>query len=324
MHKIKRLILLTLLIIISFGVIYTLFFKEQPNTLLELKGNVDIRTVHSAFRIGGRIQSLAVDEGDDVKQGDILAYLDNTPYQLQLQEAEAYYQVQLAQLQLMQKGTRAEEINQRLASVAARETQFQNAETTLKRQQKLAHSGATTDTTRDQAQMQFEQTQAELQIAKNALLIAQNPYRTEDYQKAHAQVAQAKAKVDQLQLQIQDTILVSPTTGVVLTRLLEPGSIVNAGTPILTLMVNDPIWVRAYVHEPQLGQIAPGTTVRVYTDSRVEPYLGTIGFVSPTAEFTPKHIETTELRTSLVYRFRVIITHPDAKLRQGMPVSIRL
>ena len=109
------------------------------------------------------------------------------------------------------------------------------------------------------------------------------------------------------------------------TRAVEPGSIMPVGTTALTLNLQNPVWVRAYVSEPQLGRVKPGGKVTLYTDLRPEkPYHGQIGYVSPRAEFTPKSVETADLRTGLVYRFRVVVSDADAGLRQGMPITVRL
>ena len=105
----------------------------------------------------------------------------------------------------------------------------------------------------------------------------------------------------------------------------EPGAIVAAGATVYTLSLIDPVWIRAYVSEPQLGRIAPGMKVQVFTDSAPgKPYNGQIGYISPVAEFTPKTVETADLRSDLVYRLRVVVTNPDRSLRQGMPVTVRL
>ncbi|MDL0547133.1 efflux RND transporter periplasmic adaptor subunit, partial [Yersinia pestis] len=116
----------------------------------------------------------------------------------------------------------------------------------------------------------------------------------------------------------------APSAGTVLTRAVEPGTILSASNTVFTVSLTDPVWVRAYVSERHLGQAIPGSEVEVFTDGRPDkPYHGKIGFVSPTAEFTPKTVETPDLRTDLVYRLRIIITDADESLRQGMPVTVR-
>ncbi|MNT41352.1 putative efflux pump membrane fusion protein [compost metagenome] len=109
-----------------------------------------------------------------------------------------------------------------------------------------------------------------------------------------------------------------------MTRAVEPGSMLSAGSTVLTLSLTRPVWVRAYIDEPNLNQAQPGRELLLYTDGRPDkPYHGKVGFVSPTAEFTPKTVETPDLRTDLVYRLRIIVTDADDALRQGMPITVK-
>jgi HlyD family secretion protein len=115
----------------------------------------------------------------------------------------------------------------------------------------------------------------------------------------------------------------APTDGVILSRIREPGTVVNVADPVYTLSVCSPVWIRAFVDEPQLGSIYYGMKADIYTDSG-KVYTGQIGFISPVAEFTPKTVETTQLRTDLVYRLRIYADNPDRYLKQGMPVTVKL
>lgn len=140
-----------------------------------------------------------------------------------------------------------------------------------------------------------------------------------------ANLAEAKAALDVAKTNLQYTEIYSLADGTVLTRIREPGTVVREADPIYTLSLTSPVWVRAYVSEPQLGLIYPGMPAEVYTDTPSgHLYKGHIGFISPVAEFTPKTVETTQLRTDLVYRLRVIVDNVDQGLRQGMPVTVKL
>lgn len=140
---------------------------------------------------------------------------------------------------------------------------------------------------------------------------------------AQAQVKSAEARLQMALTNLQDTEVLSPSDGIILTRVREPGAVVAAGEPVYTLALDTPVWIRTYIDEPNLGNIYPGQKARVSTDSGRE-YEGQVGFISPQAEFTPKNVETSQLRTDLVYRLRVIVDNPDKFLRQGMPVTVRL
>jgi HlyD family secretion protein len=135
----------------------------------------------------------------------------------------------------------------------------------------------------------------------------------------------ARAALQNAERNLSDCVLVAPSDGVIITRAVEPGAIVSAGPTVYCLALNEPIWARAYIDEPELGRIYPGMRALVYTDATPDkPYEGQIGFISAIAEFTPKTVQTRELRSDLVFRLRVIIKNPDRYLRQGMPVTIRL
>lgn len=140
-----------------------------------------------------------------------------------------------------------------------------------------------------------------------------------------ANLKEARAAYENAKVSLEDTLLRSPSDGVIYTRIREPGTIVDKGAPIYSIAVNRPIWVRTYVPENRLGDIRPGMRAEIYTDTKRHPfYEGQIGFISPIAEFTPKTVETPDLRTSLVYQVRVVINAPDASLRQGMPVTVKI
>lgn len=141
----------------------------------------------------------------------------------------------------------------------------------------------------------------------------------------YANLDEAQAALGVAQTNLQDTELYSPSDGTILTRIREPGTVVREADPIYTLSLISPVWVRAYVSEPQLGLIYPGMPAEVYTDTLGgKVYRGHIGFISPVAEFTPKTVETTQLRTDLVYRLRVIVDNPNHALKQGMPVTVKI
>ncbi|HDS2936291.1 TPA: HlyD family secretion protein [Klebsiella pneumoniae] len=261
--------------------------RQQPLTLY---GNVDIRTVNMSFRVGGRLASLTVDEGDSIRAGQTLGELDRAPYENALLQAQANVSTAQAQYDLMMAGYRAEEIAQAAAAVKQAQAAYDYAQNFYQRQLGLRASSA---------------------ISAN------------DLENARSSRDQAQAALAQAKLDLHDTVLTAPSDGTLMTRAVEPGTMLNAGGTVLTLSLTHPVWVRAYVDEKNLGQAQPGQEVLLYTDSRPDkPYHGKIGFVSPSAEFTPKTVETPDLRTDLVYRLRIVVTDADGALRQGMPVTI--
>ena len=325
--KKKQLIPLILLFILAISCIVWFIYKSPAS--LVLYGNVDIRTVNSSFRVSGRLMQLNHEEGDDIKQGDLLAKLDAKPYQIALDQAKANLMMQQAQLDLVTTGYRKEEVAQAAAQVLQYQASYDYAESNYQRMATLIKSASISKDQLDNSLTLRNQAKANLQTAKQKLDQLTNGYRKEDIESAQATVAVAKAQLEQAELNLSDTELYAPTDGTILTRAVEPGTMLSAGTPIYAISLDRPVWVRAYIDEVNLSQAVPGRTVYVYTDSQPDrPYIGQIGFVSPTAEFTPKTVETPVLRTDLVYRLRIQINQTgegqaDEMLRQGMPVTIK-
>jgi len=307
------------------GIAWFALGRNGRNAPLLLYGNVDIRAVTLGFRVAGRISSVGVDEGDAVTAGQELAHLDTVPLQLAADEAAASAAAISARAHLLQSGFRPEDIAQAQATVAERRAAFANAEQQLSRQQELRGTGAVAARSYDDAVAARDQARARLALADAALVAMQRGYRPQEVAEATANEARAAAAAAQARQHVADAVLRAPAVGLVSTRAVEPGTIVAAGTPVLTLTLPSPVWVRVYVSEPDLGRLGSGREVLVYTDSRSDrPYHGRVGFVSSTAEFTPKNVETADLRTALVYRARVVVTDADQGLRQGMPVTVRI
>jgi len=291
---------------------------------LELYGNVDIREVELAFRQGGRIATLAVDEGASVARGQVLATLEAQPLQDQWLMARANLAQAEAELAKLRQGNRRQEIAQAEAAQAQAAAAAQEAERHFARQQALLAEGASSERAVDAARSARDQTAAALASARHALSLRREGARPEDLAAAQARVASAQAAVALAHTAMTDAQLLAPSDGVVSTRLREAGSIVGAGVTVYTLSLQDPVYVRAYVSQPQLTQVKPGAPVQVVVDGRTAPLPGTVGFISPRAEFTPRAVQTPELRTDLVYRVRIAVPGGADALRQGMPVTVRL
>lgn len=288
-------------------------------------GNVDIREASLAFRVAGRIATFQVDEGTTVKQGDLLASLDPEPLQNALAASEATEAALSARNGLIHHGFRAEDVEQAKARLVSARSALAEAERQLVRQQTLAPEGASPQKVLDAAQSARDQAAAQVKVVEEQVRTMTTGFRKEEVAESDAQLRQAQAQAKTARLALKDTVLTAPSDGVILSRSIEKGTMVQIGTPAFSLSLTNPVWVRAYVGETQLGSFAPGTKVTLHTDARPDkPYRGTVGFVSPTAEFTPKPVETSDLRTSLVYRLRVVVEDGDAQLRQGMPVTVRL
>lgn len=323
--KRHALIALLSLALAAAGAGYLWWSRAQAPGPLLLGGNVDIREVNLGFRVGGRVSEVLVEEGDRVAAGQKLAQIDPEPLKRALAQAEAALAAAVAGEALLLAGSRSEDVARLRAQMNALEAVAANADTNFRRQQRLVSANAVSEQALDNARAAREQAQGDFAAAQQAYAAAVAGARPEELQQARAQTAAAEAALQTAALQLDDATLAAPSQGAVLTRAVEPGAMVAAGATALTLSLDRPVRVRAYVEEPDLGRFPPGARVEVLTDARPgQPYVGRVGFVSPRAEFTPKQVETQDLRTALVYRMRITVEDPDDALRQGMPVTVRL
>lgn len=325
----KPLISIALLIVLALGAWAWLQQRDQSHDgALVLYGNVDIRQVALAFDGSGRVAEMQVDEGDAVQAGQVLATLDTQTLALQAEQAQAQIGVQQQNLLRLKNGSRPEELAQARSGYVAAQADAERARKDLARLQGIA---ANTDNRGVSAQ-ELDRARAAVQVAdaqaaqkRDALRLTEIGPRKEDIAAAEAQLKASEAQLALLQHQVSQGQLVSPSDAVVRSRLLEPGDMATPQKPVYALAITEPKWVRVYVNEPDLGKVKPGQAARVTTDSAPgQPIAGTVGYISSVAEFTPKSVQTEELRTSLVYEVRVIVEDKGNALRLGQPATVVL
>ena len=319
----RKLPIVVLLLAVAGGAWWLTHRSESADAPLTLYGNVDIREVELAFRQAGRLATMQVDEGATVRQGELLATLDARPYEDALRAADAELQRAQAELAKLRQGNRVQDVRRAEAGVVQAEAVLRKLEADLVRQNELAAVGAASRKTQEAARSARDEAVAVLASARQSASLQKEGARREDIAAAAAGVAAAEAQQAQARTALDDTRLLAPSDGVVLARLREPGAMLSNRDTVFTLSLPSPLYIRAYVAEVNLGAAAPGTAVEVTSDSSAKVYRGQIGFVSPRAEFTPKSVETSQLRTDLVYRLRIVVPEADSGLRQGMPVTVR-
>lgn len=233
----------------------------------------------------------------DVRQVDLGFRVNGRIEKMPYQEGDFVKQGSL--VATLDKEPYADQVRQAEANMESIKASLANAERNLRRRSDLIKDGSV-------AQEDLENAQSSVKIYS-------------------ANLKQSEAALGVALTNLKETEIYAPNNGYILTRIREPGTVVRESDPIYTLSLTSPIWIRAFVNEPDLGLIYPGMPAKIFTDTKGGPvYKGHIGFISPVAEFTPKSVETTKLRTDLVYRLRIIADNPDQGLRQGMPVTVKL
>ena len=290
---------------------------------LTLYGNVDIREVRLAFNASEHVAAVLVEEGDRVKAGQLLARLHTARLEARVEEAEARLAVQQQVVARLEAGSRREEIARARAELKAARARAKAAADTARRLQRLAEQKLASPEDAENARSLADAAAAQAKAARAALgLLVAGP-RREDIAAARAELKAREAALTLAREQLADAFLKAPADGVIRNRILEPGDMASPQVPALTLALVDPVWVRAYLPEPALGRVAPGMRADILTDSYPgKRYRGWIGYISPTAEFTPKTVETPELRTRLVYQVRVFACNSEGELRLGMPATV--
>jgi membrane fusion protein PltH len=310
------------------GLAWWLYWRDSALPEFVVYGNVDLRQVQLSFNNNERIAEVLVQEGDRVRQGQLLARLDTRRLEPQVAEAEAQVAAQRQVVQRLRSGSRPEEIAQARANVASAKADAVNARQQYERIKSAAEMSAGRAVRQqdvDSAKAALQVAEAKLVVNERALELAVIGPRKEDIAEAEARLRANEAQLALLRQQLKDAQLLAPMDAVVRTRILEPGEMASPQRPVFTLAITDPKWVRAYVSESELGKIHAGMSAAVAVDSFPRRrFEGWVGFISPVAEFTPKTVQTQELRTSLVYEVRVFVKDPTDELRLGMPATVYL
>ena len=327
----KRLILPVLVLSVACN-------KEAPSDRLRVSGHVEATETRLAAEAGGRILTVAVKEGDRVEQGQTILTLDTRDTELQINRAKAEQNAAEAQLRLVQAGARVEDIRQAQsqvetarAEVAAARVELNAAGQDLERFETLLkqNSGSQKQrddaaTRRDVARERVTQAESRVKSAEEVVAKLRAGSRPEEIDAARARVGTVSAQIAALEKGLHDATLNSPIAGTVTEKLVEVGEVVPPRAAAIVIVDLDHAWADVFVPEPTVPQIKIGQPATVFTDAGGNGLPGTITFISPKAEFTPRNVQTAEERSKLVYRVRISVDNKAGVLKQGMPVEAEI
>ncbi len=308
---------------------------EPPANEIRVSGHVEATDVRLAPEVGGRILLLAVKEGDRVEPGTVIVRLDSRDHELALQRATADQRHAEAGLQLLLAGSRREDIGQAQAQAqaardeaAAARAELAAAETDLQRFESLLQANAGSRkqrddaaTRRDVARERVQATESRVRAAEQSTARLRAGARPEEIAAARARLAAAAAQVAAATKAVDDTSLQSPIAGVVTEKLAEVGEVIPPRTPVVVISDLLNVWADVFVPEPAVPRLRLGQAATVFTDAGGAGLAGTLSYLSPKAEFTPRNVQTADERSKLVYRVRVSVNNADGVLKQGMPVE---
>jgi HlyD family secretion protein len=300
-------------------------------------GYVEATEVRVASEVGGRLLEMHADEGRRVAAGDVLARLDTSDLEIGLRRAEAERDQAAAQLRLVQAGARTEDVRQAQAQTdsaradaAGAEADLEAAAADLRRFEALLAANAGSRKQRDDAASRVAVATAKVRAARDRVRAAEQGVarlragaRREEVASAQARVAVTSAQVDALQKSLTDATVKAPVGGTVTAKLVDPGEMVAPRSPLAVISDLDHAWANVYVDEPLVPHLTLGQAVTLLTDGghRIP---GTITYISPRAEFTPRNVQTADERSKLVYRIKVTVDNREGILKPGMPVEAEL
>lgn len=322
----KIVIPVVLLAAVGAGAWYWLNRPAETEADLAASGTVEATDAQLGFQASGRIAEIAVREGDRVRAGQHLARLDSSEAEARRAQAAAQVEAARAALTELERGSRREEVATARAALAAAADRLANAETDHERTRTLFEGGAVSREALDNARLARDVAKSQrTQVAEQLQLVQKGP-RPERIEAARAQLAQAEAALRAAEVVLDNVSVEAPFDGLVTVRAREPGEIVQAGSPVLTLMNPGDRWVRIYVREDRVGAVHLGDRAVITSDTFPgKTYPGEVAFIASEAEFTPKNVQTTEERVKLVYAVKVRVTgDPEHELKPGLPADVRL
>jgi HlyD family secretion protein len=278
---------------------------------IEASGTIEGTDVDVGVEVAGRIREVRVQEGARVATGDTLVVIDDMEMRLQLAQARANAAALDAQYAMAREGPRREDITQAAALAHAAEADYNRARELLD--------------TRTITRKQYDDAEARYVSARETHRKLADGLRVQEVEGARARRDQAVAAADLLRKKVADCIVRAPAPGIVTLRAFEPGELVGLGSTVIRLTALDTVRLMIYVPEADLGRIALGQEAGVSVDAhpgRVFP--GRVTYLSPTAEFTPKNVQTKEERTKLVFGVRILIPNPGLLLKPGLPADALL
>lgn len=288
-------------------------------------GTVEAVEVTIGNKIPGQVLQVIPREGDLVKVGDVVARIDHEDLDLELQRARAGVRAAEAQLTLLRRGPRKQEIRRAEQMVEQARAAMDNARTTYRRAQDLLARKVIPQSNVDNARAQVDVLQAQHNAAQEALSVLRAGSRLEQLHMAEANLEQAETLVMILEKKIADCTVKSPTTGRVVARFLEPGELAGTGMPILRVADLSQVWIMIYVSETELGRVRVDGPAEIRVDSFPgKPFSGKVTYISPQEEFTPKNIQTKDERVRMVFGVKVEAPNPDESLKPGMPADVVL
>lgn len=299
--------------------------NNDNGKFIKESGTIEATEVVISSQTAGKIIKILKDEGDRVSAGDTILIIDQENLSIQLKQAIANRDIAKAQYDLLIKGARKEDIKQAEESLKQAEANFILAKSDRDRMENLYQSGSINKRQFEEAQTRYEVALAQLNSAKEYYNKIKNIARPEEIAQAKANYDKALASVELIQKNIRDCFVVSPINGFIVKKFVELGETVSMMSSLVKIADLSDVKISIYVPETDLGKIKLGQKAEVTVDSfKDKIFEGTVIYISPEAEFTPKNIQTKDERTKLVFEVKIKVHNPNFELKAGMPADVSI
>lgn len=321
--------------VLLMGVGLLVYFGQWQSQRGELyySGTIEATQSHLSFQVGGRVVQVFAREGQAVEKGQVLVELETSELKARNEQAQANYESavknrqQLEAVLAIYEKTLPDDVVRAQANVTAAKDVAEDARRNNERYSQLFSRGVVTEKERDAVKLNYDTAKARLVEAQASLQQARSNLARIEVTKreigaTEATAKAAKAAVDQTGIQLNYARVLAPYAGIITSRSVEPGEVLNVGREIMTLSDLSTVDLKIFVDETEIGKVKPGQSADVKVDTfpnRI--FKGKVSFISPEGEFTPKIIQTRKERVKLVYLVKVSIPNPDFALKSGMPAD---
>ncbi len=308
--------------VILLTVVLTGCNNQEDSSSLHGTGTIESTDVLISARNAGQVETIFYKEGRLVNAGDTIMTIDHEALDFQLAQAEAGVLIAKAQLELMLKGARSEDIQQAEEMMKQGEINYNNAQKDFQRYEQLWQSKSISDKQFEDMKSRYEISLAQFNSAKENLKKVKRIFRPEEIEQAKGNLKKAEATVGLLKKNIKDSYITSPLDGFIVKNFVESGETVTPMSSLVKISNLSTVELVIYVSEIELGKVKLGQkaviTVDTYPDKKYE---GIVTFISPEAEFTPKNVQTKDERTKLVFAVKIEVPNKEFDLKSGMPAD---
>ncbi|HUF66266.1 MAG TPA: HlyD family efflux transporter periplasmic adaptor subunit [Gemmatimonadaceae bacterium] len=287
-------------------------------------GTIEYMAVDVAPLIAARVVTVAVEEGDEVSAGQVIATLSNTAAAPEVEAREASVRRAEAQLRDLEAGARGSEIQQSVAQAAAARAEAAQAARDAERARSLFDAGAVSRQEMELAQTRARAAASQAEALRAATGTVRAGSRPATIRAAAAEVEAARASLDAARRAAGELSLQSPIRGRVTIRVADPGEIVPAGAPVVTVARTDSLWVRIYLNQRDFAAVSVGDEAVALLDGDSRRFAGRVVSLAERAEFTPRIALTERERADLLFGVKVLLQDATGTLKAGLPVTVRI